>query len=133
MIVVDTSVVIGFLRGAESGAIARFEALDREPLGFALPNIVCQEVLLGARDAREWRLLEAYLSSQPRIDSTDPWATHRGAARLYFDCRRRGLTVRSSVDCWIAQLAIERDATLLHDDDDFEVLAKVAPLRTSRG
>jgi len=133
VILVDSSVVIGFLRGAESASITMFAALDREPMGFALPSVVCQEVLQGARDAREWKLLEEYLAVQPRLDARDPWATHRGAARLYFECRRRGVTVRSSIDCWIAQLALEHDATLLHDDDDFEALARVTRLKASRG
>jgi predicted nucleic acid-binding protein len=54
------------------------------------------------------------------------------AARIFFDCRRRGLTVRSAVDCLIAQLVLEVDGVLLHDDDDFERIRTVRPLRTLR-
>jgi predicted nucleic acid-binding protein len=36
------------------------------------------------------------------------------------------------VDCWIAQLALEAGAILLHDDDDFERIKQVRPLKTLR-
>jgi hypothetical protein len=54
------------------------------------------------------------------------------AARTWFDARRRGLTIRSAADCLIAQIALENDAFLLHDDDDFERIARVRPLKTLR-
>lgn len=59
-------------------------------------------------------------------------AAHREAARIFFDCRRQGLTIRSSVDCLVAQLVLENDGILLHKDDDFERIAQVRPLRTAR-
>ena len=58
---------------------------------------------------------------------------HIAAARIYFDCRRRGSTVRSSLDCYIAAIALERGDELLHDDEDFEAIKRVRPLRTLRG
>jgi predicted nucleic acid-binding protein len=54
------------------------------------------------------------------------------AARIFFDLRRRGRTVRSSIDCCIAQIAIENDVLLLHRDRDFEVIAELRPLRQQR-
>jgi predicted nucleic acid-binding protein len=51
------------------------------------------------------------------------------AADLYFKLRRKGLTVRSSIDCCIAQLAIENDVSLLHRDKDFVTISQIAPLK----
>ncbi len=132
MVVVDTSVLIGALRGHHSAPISRL--LEMETLGvpYAIPMLCCQEVLQGAANEREWRLLKANLSSQRLLVPTDPVATHWEAARIFFECRRRGFTVRSSVDCLIAALVLEADAELLHDDDDFERIAKVRPLRSLR-
>jgi hypothetical protein len=73
------------------------------------------------------RRLETYLSTQRRLESSDPWGTAVAAARLYGACRSAGLTVRSTVDCWIAQLVIEHGAALLHRDRDFEHNSRVAP------
>ena len=51
------------------------------------------------------------------------------AARIDFELRRRGKTVRSPIDCCIAQIALDHDVLLLHRDRDFEVIAGVRPLR----
>lgn len=132
MIVVDSSVLIAFFRGHENPAVERLVRLEAEEITFLLPGVCFQEVVQGARDEKEWGLLEEYLGSQELLFSRNPTLTYREAARIYYDCRRRGLTVRSSVDCFVAQLVLEVDGTLLHNDDDFESIAKVRPLRLLR-
>jgi predicted nucleic acid-binding protein len=133
LIVVDSSVLIGFFRGHQSSPISRFRSIEQEEIPFLLPAMCYQEVIQGARNEKEWRLLEDYLGSQDLLVSQDPVSTHLAAARIYFDCRRKGLTIRSSMDCFIAQLVLEEDGTLLHDDDDFESIAQVRPLKLLRG
>jgi len=53
--------------------------------------------------------------------------TYEAAADLYRRCRAAGVTVRSTVECLIAQLALEHNATLLHSDRDYERIARVEP------
>ncbi len=55
----------------------------------------------------------------------------RGFSDRYvrFVLRRRGLTIRNSIDCCIAQIALDADCTLLHNDRDFRVIAQIRPLR----
>lgn len=132
MIVVDSSVLISFLRGVPTPGANRLIELELVGEPFALPVVCCQEVLQGARDEREWQLLDDYLSSQWLLAPADPWHTHRQAARIHFECRRRGVTVRSTVDCLIAQLVIDHAGILLHEDDDFERIREVRPLHTLR-
>lgn len=132
MIVVDSSVLIGFLRGHSSPAIARLETLVEEEIPFGIPGICCQEVLQGAKDEKEWRLLDDYLGSQDLLFHRDALASHWEAARIYFDCRRKGLTIRSSIDCLIAQLVLELEGVLLHDDGDYKSIQQVRPLRTAQ-
>ncbi len=133
MIVVDTSVLIDFFRGLETPATARLEEINAESQPFAIPGACCQELLQGAKDENEWSLLTEYLGTQRILHPKDPWETHVGAARIYFDLRRRGVTVRSTMDCWIAQSVLEIDGTLLHDDDDFDHIAQIRELRVTRG
>jgi predicted nucleic acid-binding protein len=45
------------------------------------------------------------------------------AARLYFDLRRQGVTIRNSIDVLIALTAIENNLMLLHNDCDFDAIA----------
>jgi len=130
MILVDTSALLPFLAGrstraSETVAKALFEGIE-----IALTPIVIQEILQGARDEPEWRRLKRYLQTQTILSPRDPMATHIAAARIYYDCRRRGLTVRSTLDCVVAQIAIEHGVPLLHDDRDYDAIARVRALKT---
>lgn len=46
--------------------------------------------------------------------------------------RRQGLTVRSLIDCCIAQASLENDLLLIHNDRDFETIAQVRALQNFR-
>ena len=129
MIVIDTSVLIDLCRGRSTRAVQVLESLEHQDMPFAIPGICCQELLQGARDRREWRLLLDYLETQTWIFAENGRQSHVAAARIFYDYRRKGLTVRSSVDCLIAQIVLEHDGELLHDDSDFEAIGKVRPLR----
>lgn len=130
MILVDTSVLVDFLRGKQTRAAEELtRALEADHEIVLTPEVV-QEVLQGARDESEWRTLKRYLGSQTVAFSRDSLATHLAAARIFFDCRRKGLTLRSSVDCLIAQRALEGGLALLHDDRDYDVIRQVRPLKT---
>ena len=130
MILVDTSALIPFLTGRDAAVTRCLERVVREDAAFYLPPVVIQETLQGARDRAEWRRLESYLTTQLVADVDDPVGSRVDAARIYVDCRRKGLTVRSSTDCLIAQIALERGFALLHDDRDFRAISKVRPLKT---
>ena len=132
MIVVDTSVLVDFFRGTLTAAAERLRLMEDQSTPFALPAICCQEVLQGAKDAKEWGLLLSYLETQRILYPKASWASHAEAARIFFECRRRGVTIRSTLDCLIAQMVIEEDAILLHDDEDFERIKEVRRLRTVR-
>ena len=126
MILVDTSVWIAVLRDKTGRVVAAFERFVGTDL-VVLSRFNQLELLQGAKDAKEWQLLEDYLTTQIYLEAAaDTW---REAARIYFDLRRRGIGISSPVDCCIAQIAMESDALLLHRDRDFERVAKVRKLR----
>ena len=129
MVIVDTSVWVDVLRdgtGREAGAMT--EAVGGDEI--VLTRFTQLELLQGARDEPEWGLLDESLETQTYLEAGDQ--TWKDAARIYFDLRRRERTVRSPIDCCIAQLAIDHGALLLHRDRDFEEGAGVRPLRQTR-
>jgi predicted nucleic acid-binding protein len=74
-------------------------ALEGEPIVLTRFNQL--EMLQGCRDEKEWSLLASYLEDQDYLDLSDnAW---QEAARTYYDLRRMGHTVRSPIDCCIAQ------------------------------
>lgn len=126
MNLVDTSVWIEVLRDATGVKREAFrEAMAGEPV--AISHLTEYELLAGSRDQADWRLLASYLDDQLYLSLADE--SWRDAARIYFDLRRRGLTISGAVDCAIAQLALDHDALLVHRDRDFQAIAEVRPLR----
>lgn len=129
MVIVDTSVWVDVLRdGTGRERDAMVAAIGDDEL--VLTRFTQLELLQGARDEREWGLLHESLETQTFAESQS--ATWPDAARIYFDLRRTGRTVRSPIDCCIAQIAIDHGALLLHRDRDFEEISSIRPLRQTR-
>jgi len=61
-----------------------------------------------------------------------PLALFRSAAEIYRLGRVKGHTIRSSIDCLIAAVAIENDVPVWHKDRDFDLIARYTGLRTTR-
>jgi predicted nucleic acid-binding protein len=131
VIVVDTTVWIDFLE-ARGTAFDRHltELLERDaPL--ALVDIVYCEVLQGIRDDDTYQRTRTDLLAHPILRPRG-LETFETAANLFRAARRRGLTVRRSVDCLIAATCLEAGAELYHNDRDFDVLARVSDLTIYR-
>ena len=129
MILIDSSVWIEVWED-RSGAHARTLEGVLQGVPPVFTRFTELEVLQGSRDEREWALLREFFASQELLGLGDEgWA---GAARIYYDLRRRGVTVRSTIDCCIAQVALDRDLLVVHRDQDFESIASIRPLRQLR-
>ncbi len=129
MIVVDTSVWIDVLRDRSGRVVDSFHEAIGDDL-YVLTRFSQLELLQGARDEYEWKKLKEYLVTQLYLEATEK--TWVDAARIYYDLRRKGITVNSPIDCCIAQVAIENNAKLLHNDQDFEKIQQVRPLEAIR-
>ena len=129
MILVDTSALVPFFRGTDTDAARCLASALQHDIPVFFTPVVVQELLQGARNEKEWATLRRHLARQALVNPTDPLATHRRAARIYLDCRRRGLTIRSTIDCFVAQLALEHDLTVLQDDRDYQVIRAVRALK----
>jgi predicted nucleic acid-binding protein len=129
VILVDTSVLIDFFCGKRILSCQKFEDILLKHIPFGITSIIIQEVLQGARTANEFNKLKLYLENQVIYSPSHKTDTFINAAKIYFDLRKMGLTVRSTIDCLIAQISIEHDLYLLHNDKDFLTIAKSAPLK----
>ena len=129
MILVDTSVLIDLFKGRENEVTRRFRSLLQQQVPFGITSDIYQEILQGAKTEKEYATLKEYLSSQRFFHPKNPVESYAQAALIYFACRRKGITVRSTIDCLIAQIALEHDLFLLHNDSDFIAMAPVIGLR----
>ena len=125
MILVDTSAWIEFLRNTGSTVCDQVEELLTHEV--AICDAVRMEVLSGARDEFHLLSLQRLLARATVLPTraTD----YDDAAALYRRCRRQGETVRKLIDCLIASTAIRARASILHNDADFDTLARHTELQ----
>jgi predicted nucleic acid-binding protein len=122
---VDSSVWIEVFRARRPFDLEATVAMD--DVVTCLP--VVQEVLQGFSDEGTFRIARDAMLALPIVEAPLPADVVLEAVALYRSARRRGLTVRSSVDCLIAACALRHDLEILHRDRDFGALARVSGLR----
>jgi predicted nucleic acid-binding protein len=127
MVIVDTTVWIDYLAGTANGQTSWLDReLDRQRLG--LTDLILCEVLQGIRSdsafTRARRDLEKFhIFESGGIDLA------LAAAQNYRLLRRRGATVRKTMDCLIATFCLQAGHQLLHHDRDFDPFEKHLGLR----
>ncbi len=127
MYLVDTSVWIDYIQGRETAAVLYLDSLLDNPLSCGINDHIYMEILQGAKSQRSFDELQRYFSGQNFYRFNEPQESHAKAAKIYLNCRQQGITVRSSIDCLIAQTAIEHNLVLLHHDNDYKNMAHIVP------
>ena len=126
MIIVDTSVWINWFKKGSTGP----QEDDLKKIVMCGP--VFQEILQGIRDSSKVETLKKSLLSLDWVDRSLPALRFDQAATIYREGRRRGITIRSSIDCLIAAIAIQNGLPIFHQDRDYDAIAKFTPLLLSK-
>jgi len=122
MILVDTSIWIELLSG-------RVRGIGPEQLThFCTCGPVVQEVLQGLRPGPDSEEFRHSILALPFLFDPIPRSAYLHAAQIYREGRRRGYTIRSSVDCLIAAIAIDSGSAVWHRDRDYRNIAKLTSL-----
>ncbi len=127
MYLVDTSVWIDFIRGKQSPAVEQLRFVLTMEQTVGISSVIYQEVLQGSESEQRFKQFRDYLNELTFYHPKDVIDSYAQAAHLYFSCRRQGITIRSTIDCLIAQIAIEHDLILLHSDNDFLHITQIVP------
>lgn len=128
MILVDTSVWIDFLRGLNSPQRRTLHRLIEDEEDISITEIILTEILQGIKDDKDLKAVQGYLLEFP-IYRPKGIETYLRAAQIYRECRKRGKTIRKTVDCIIAAICFENGLTLLHKDSDFDLIAVCTGLK----
>lgn len=121
----DTSVWIDLL-----GKNRLYKVQPDDFLLFVTCPPILQEVFQGIRDEHAFLKIRAGLLSIQRVADPVHLEDHLLAAEIYRTGRRRGLSIRSSIDCLIAAIAIREKLPVWHHDRDFMLIAKYTELKT---
>jgi predicted nucleic acid-binding protein len=125
VILVETSVLIQFLRGDHNEKVAFFEALISDGQPYGISTYTYAEVLQGARNSVEYQQLDEYLGSQVVYEPRPGKNTFKEAATIFYELRRKGYTIRGLIDVLIALTSLHNNLMLLHNDKDFEFIKNV--------
>jgi predicted nucleic acid-binding protein len=125
MILVDTSIWIDLFSKKPS----RLVSVDQLSL-FATCSPVIQEVLQGLKSGAASISIQEGILSLPRVGDPISYSTYVHAADIYRNGRNRGYTIRSSIDCLIAAIAIEAQIAVWHADRDFATISRYTTLRS---
>jgi predicted nucleic acid-binding protein len=118
MIIVDSSVWIDYFNGNDIPEVAKLDQLlGQELLGVG--DLILTEVLQGFRQDKEYRTAKRLLTSLTVFETLDAEMAIKSAEN-FRDLRKKGITVRKTIDVMIATFCIENGHSLLFVDRDFD-------------
>lgn len=127
MILVDSSVWIDYFSGLHTPQADRLdELLGKEVI--AVGDLIYTEVLQGFGSDTDFQTARRLLDTLLFLEMGGKEIALQSALNYRF-LRERGITVRKTIDMFIATFCIARDLPLLHSDKDFDLIAEHLGLR----
>ncbi|MEQ9823295.1 MAG: PIN domain nuclease [Puniceicoccaceae bacterium] len=130
MILVDTSVWIDFFEGNDHWTKERLKEKIYERESIAYVDLILLEIIQGIRSENDRKELESYFSHFILLNQTR--SSILLAAEIFQELQRRGIRIRSIIDCLIAAISIETRARILHKDRDYNPIEKYYPIITEK-
>jgi len=128
MILVDSSVWIDYFNGRETARTDWLDAaLGSEPL--VIGDIILTEVLQGFPSNKDFNTAKKLLLTFPLMEMVGQELAVKSALNYRF-LRKKGVTVRKTIDVIIGTCCLHHDIPLLHSDRDFEPMEKYLKLKT---
>ena len=122
MIIVDTSVWVDFLDGTENSQTKHLSESLKSEIPIFYTGLILQEVLQGMHSKKQQTLIKKefrkLLLVTPSIED------HIKGAEIFTNCRKKGFTIRKSIDCLISALCMNCNLSLLDRDKDFSYVAE---------
>ena len=117
MILVDTSIWINYFNGKNSQETDLLDlALNDGTV--AMGDLIFLELLQGFRDDKEFKRAKKSLSTLDQYELFGALMVHKCADNYRF-LRKRGITIRKTIDLIIATFCIENKIPLLFSDKDY--------------
>ena len=128
MIVVDSSVWTDYFNGVVTDQTDRLDASLSGEL-VVIGDIILAEVLQGFKRDSDFRKAKQLLDALVFKEMLGRELAVK-SAQNYRRLRKKGVTVRKTVDVMIATFCIEKGLALLHSDKDFDPMTKHLGLRS---
>jgi predicted nucleic acid-binding protein len=125
-VLIDSTVWIDFLRGRENEVTAKLEKCIRDRDDLYCCGFIVTEVLQGIREEKEYA--ETRKRFAELLYLPDDRSTFELGATIYRELRRKGVTIRNSIDCLIAAVVVQNGVSFLENDRDFRFIDQHFPL-----
>jgi len=126
MILVDSSVWIGYFNGKINPQTNWLDsALGRKII--IVGDLILAEVLQGFKSDRDFHKAKELLSNFQFMEMLGQELAIKSTENYRF-LRRKGMTIRKTIDIIIGTFCIHHKISLLHDDQDFDPLIKYLKL-----
>ncbi|MBS1680839.1 MAG: PIN domain nuclease [Bacteroidetes bacterium] len=124
----DSSIWIDYFRGVKNASTQVLDTnLERVIRGYICPPIL-QEVLQGIKRDKDYLAVKESLIRFHFL-YLDSYFVAEEAAKIYRELRKKGVTIRKPNDCIIAFYAIHFNLKLVHNDADFNKIARHTALK----
>ncbi len=117
MIFLDSTVLVDYFNGTSNWQVEALESFLGKEL-VVIGDYVLTEVLQGFRNDKDFRKAKAVLELFPCLEVCGKDIAIKSAMNFRY-LRKKGVTVRKTIDTIIATFCIENNFTLLHNDKDF--------------
>ena len=127
MILVDSSVWIDYFNGNQTSQTDWLDSsLGNTPI--VIGNLILTEVLQGFQNDKDFKIAKDLLLRIPFMSMGEQTLALESAMNYRF-LRRKGVTVRKTIDVIIGTFCIHNQLTLLHCDRDFDPMVKYLGLK----
>jgi len=128
MILVDSSVWIDYFNGKVTYKTDWLDsALGKEPI--VIRDFILTEVLQGFQTDRDFRIAKKLLLNFPFMEMIGKELAIE-SAMTYRYLRKKGVTVRKTIDVIIGTFCLHYHLMLLHDDRNFDPIERYLKLET---
>ncbi len=117
----DTSVWINFFKGNNSDQTRLLVYLLENDLPVYYCPVISQEVFQGIKKDSELEEVKEVFTVLDKLVE-DPYQAATGAAEIYRNLRKKGITIRKGNDCLIAWYGIKNDLEIIHCDRDYDMI-----------
>jgi predicted nucleic acid-binding protein len=118
MLVVDSTVWVDYFNGVKNQQTDYlYQIANKTPI--LIGDLILAEVLQGFRDDTDFETARRIFGKFMQVEMVNPGLAVQ-SARNYRLLRRKGVTVRKTIDSLIATYCLENEHDLLHNDNDFD-------------
>jgi hypothetical protein len=122
LIIVDSSVWIDYFNGKKTPKTDWLDAaLGKESV--FIGDLILTEVLQGFQSDKDFKKAKSLLLSFPLVEMLGREVALKSASNYRY-LRKKGVTIRKTIDVIIGTFCIHNAFSLLHDDRDFTPLEK---------